>query len=114
MTVVEKIRNALGTHSDSQIHITIESGGLDRGGTLTKLMAEFPESRIGELKADSYAWLNELKTRTIPTILFGRDHWPWSPDLCLDDVDYIDGCIKLHYFQTPPSRKAFNHETVEV
>ena len=101
IAVVEKIRQALKVSADSTVRVEIESGGLDRGGTLIKLMAEFPKDRIGELKANNYAWLDELKGTTIPVILFGREHWPWEYRTEIDDVDYIDGCLKLHYFQIP-------------
>lgn len=100
ITTIDKIKRALKVGPDSHVRIEIESGGMDEGGTLTKLLAEFPRERIGELKADNWTWLDRLKGWEIPAILFGT-----HCNVILDDVDYIDGCIKLHYFQKPPRKR---------
>lgn len=105
IALADKIRKALGVSADSQVLINIESGGLVDGGTLTKLWVQFPESRINELKTDNFKWLDELKGWNIPTILFGADC-----NLELDDVDYIDGGLKLHYFQKPVKKNQKQQE----
>ena len=95
-----KIRKALKVAPDSRVLIEMESGKLDEHGTLVKLWVEFPQGRIDELKDGNFAWLNELKDSTIPGILFNRTNWR-RYRLCLDDVAYIDGGIRLHYFLKP-------------
>ena len=99
-----KVRKALKVTTDSRVLIEMESGKLDEHGTLVKLWAEFPESRVGELKHDNFAWLNELKDRTMPGILFKNVNW-CKYRLVIDDIDYIDGGLKMHYFLKPGNKR---------
>ena len=100
ISMIDKIRRALGVSSDSYVRIEVESGGLESGGTLTKLWVALPFERLEELKADNYKLLNRLKGWEIPVILFGT-----HGNVELDDVDYIDGGLKLHYFQKPSKKR---------